>query len=141
MGEVIIPNRTWIATAHAVLQVGATPVLVDTEIDRPIIEIENIQEAINNKTKAIIPVHMNGRGAKMENLKEICKSNKLFLVEDAAQALMSLHEGKYLGTYGDIGCFSLSMAKLISTGQGGFLATNSSAICEQAKKIRIHGLD
>ena len=139
--EVIVPNRTWIATAHAVLQVGAIPILVDTELDRPIIDIQNIQKVINRKTKAIIPVHMNGRGADMERLKEICKENGLYLIEDAAQALMSMHKGKYLGTHGDIGCFSLSMAKLISTGQGGFLATNSDNISEQAKKIRTHGLD
>jgi len=138
--EVIIPDRTWIATAHAVINAGATPIVVDTEKDRPVMSIESMEKAISRKTKAIIPVHMNGRGVDMEQLNRIAKANNIKVVEDAAQAFMSRHKGKYLGTYGDVGCFSLSMAKLISTGQGGFLVTNSDDLNTKIRRMRTHGV-
>ena len=138
--EVIIPDRTWIATAHAVINAGATPIVVDTERDRPVMSIESMEKAISKKTKAIIPVHMNGRGVDMKKLNRIAKENNIKVIEDAAQSFMSRHKGKYLGTYGDIGCFSLSMAKLISTGQGGFLVTNSDALNTKIRRMRTHGV-
>ena len=139
--EVIIPDRTWIATAHAVLLLGAVPVIVDTKYDSPIIDEESIEGVLTSKTKAIIPVHMNGRAANMEFIKSIANKHSLMIIEDAAQAFMSKSNDKFLGTIGDIGCFSLSMAKLISTGQGGFLVTKCSSLASKIKKIRTHGLD
>ena len=87
--EVIIPNRTWIATAHAVHLLGAKVVLVDTEKDRPIINTTLIEEKITSKTKAIIPVHMNGRSCDMQTINALAKKYKLFVIEDAAQAIAS----------------------------------------------------
>jgi len=139
--EVIIPDRTWIATAHAVLMLGAVPIIVDTKFDSPIIDEESVETVLTPKTKAIIPVHMNGRAANMDSIKSIANNNSLMVIEDAAQAFMSKFNEKFLGTIGDIGCFSLSMAKLISTGQGGFLATKCSSLASKIKKIRTHGLD
>ena len=139
--EVIIPDRTWIATAHAVLQVGATPKIIDIESERPVIDIEKIEKAINKKTKAIIPVHMNGRSVEMQKLLDIADHADIKVIEDAAQALLSKHNGKYLGTYGQIGCFSLSMAKLITTGQGGFLTTSCQQLNQKIRRIRTHGLE
>ena len=138
--EVIIPDRTWIATAHAVINAGATPIVVDTEVDRPVMSVESMEKAISEKTKAIIPVHMNGRGVDMEKVIGIAEAKNIKIVEDAAQAFMSKHKGKYLGTYGDIGCFSLSMAKLISTGQGGFIVTNSGELNTRIRRMRTHGV-
>ena len=101
--EVIVPNRTWIATAHAPAILGAKVVLVDVEVDRPIIDSHKIEEAITPRTKAIMPVHMNGRSA-------------------------------------DMGCFSLSVTKIIATGQGGFIATRDRKLYEKLVAIRTHGV-
>jgi len=139
--EVIIPNRTWIATAHAVHLLGAKVVLVDTEKDRPIINTTLIEEKITSKTKAIIPVHMNGRSCDMQTINALAKKYKLFVIEDAAQAIASKNSNGYLGTQSDIGCFSLSVAKTIATGQGGFSVTNNSELATKIRAIRTHGVE
>jgi len=139
--EVIIPNRTWIATAHAVHLLGAKVVLVDTEKNRPIIDATLIEEKITSKTKAIIPVHMNGRSCDMQTINALAKNYKLFVIEDAAQAIASKNTYGYLGTQSDIGCFSLSVAKTISTGQGGFVVTNDSELATKIRAIRTHGVE
>ena len=108
--EVIIPNRTWIATAHAVHLLGANVVLVDTEKERPIIDATLIEKKITSKTKAIIPVHMNGRSCDMRTINLIAKKHNLFVIEDAAQAIASRNIDGYLGQQSDVGCFSLSVA-------------------------------
>ena len=139
--EVIIPNRTWIATAHAVHLLGAKVILVDTEEDRPIIDASLIEEKISSKTKAIIPVHMNGRSCDMSKIKEIANKNNLFVIEDAAQAIASRNSYGYLGTQSDVGCFSLSVAKTISTGQGGFAVTDNDVLASKIRAIRTQGVE
>ena len=93
--EVIIPNRTWIATAHAVHLLGANTVFVDVEEEKPIIDASLIEEKITSKTKAIIPVHMNGRSCDMKAINTIAKKYKLFVIEDAAQAIASRNSEGY----------------------------------------------
>mgnify|MGYP000064826314 FL=1 len=139
--EVIVPNRTWIATAHAPLMLGAKVVLVDVKSDIPIIDESQIRQKITSRTKAIIPVHLNGRAANMKIIRTIAEEYNLHVVEDACQALFSKdpHLG-YLGTQSEAGCFSLSVAKLISTGQGGFVVVNKKEIYEKLKLIRTHGI-
>jgi len=139
--EVIVPNRTWIATAHAVHILGAKVILVDVETDRPVVDIRKIEEAITDKTKVIVPVHLNGRSACMSEIEKVAKKYNLKVVEDAAQALFSRNKVGYLGTQSDIGCFSLSVTKLISTGQGGFVVTRSSKVSEKLRAIRTHGVE
>ena len=139
--EVIIPNRTWIATAHAVHLLGAKVILVDAEKNRPIINATLIEEKITSKTKAIIPVHMNGRSCDMKTINELAKKYKLFVIEDAAQAIASKNAYGYLGTQSDIGCFSLSVAKTIATGQGGFVVTNDSELADKIRAMRTHGVE
>jgi perosamine synthetase len=139
--EVIIPNRTWIATAHAVNLLGANVVLVDTEKERPIIDASLIEKKITSKTKAIIPVHMNGRSCDMRTINLIAKKHNLFVVEDAAQAIASRNIDGYLGLQSDVGCFSLSVAKTISTGQGGFAVTNNSDLATKIRAIRTQGVE
>ncbi len=139
--EVIVPNRTWIATAHAVHLLGAKVILVDTEEKRPIIDTTLIENKISSKTKAIIPVHMNGRSCDMVKINQIAKKHNLFVIEDAAQAIGSRNSKGLLGTQSDIGCFSLSVAKTISTGQGGFTVTNNNELANKIRAIRTHGVE
>ena len=139
--EVIVPNRTWIATAHAVHILGAKVVLVDVEDTRPIIDVSQIESVISKKTKVILPVHLNGRPADMVAINEVAKKNGLNVVEDAAQALFSKNQDAYLGTQSDIGCFSLSVTKLISTGQGGFLVTKRDDLADNLRAMRTHGTE
>jgi len=139
--EVIIPNRTWIATAHAVHLLGGKVILVDVEADRPIIDVIQIEKVITPRTKAIMPVHMNGRSADMREIKKIALKHGLSVVEDAAQAIASRNADGYLGTQSDIGCFSLSVAKTIATGQGGFAVTNDNQLAKQMRAIRTHGVE
>ena len=139
--EVIVPNRTWIATAHAPLMLGAKVVLTDVKEDVPIIDGEKIEEHITSSTKAIMPVHLGGRAVDMDVIKNIAHKHGLFVIEDACQAFFSKDsQGNYLGTCSDVGCFSLSVAKLISTGQGGFIVTRNKQIYEKLKLIRTHGV-
>lgn len=138
--EVIVPNRTWIATAHAPALLGARVRLVDVEADRPIIDTAGIEEAITPQTKAIMPVHLNGRSADMREINRIAQKHGLKVIEDAAQALGSRNIDGLLGTQSDMGCFSLSVAKIIATGQGGFIATRDRMLYEKLVAIRTHGV-
>ncbi len=138
--EVIVPNRTWIATAHAVLLLGGKATLVDVRSDIPAMDISQVRRKITPKTKAIIPVHLGGRAVDMEEVDKISKEYGLFVIEDASQALFCKNQHGYLGTLSDAGCFSLSITKLISTGQGGFIVTRSKDTYEKLKLARSHGV-
>ena len=139
--EVIVPNRTWIATAHAPMILGAKPILVDVLPDCPIIDTSLIEEKITEKTRAIMPVQLNGRSVKMEEVWKIAKKYNLKVIEDSAQGLFSKYKGTFMGTESDAGCFSFSVAKLIPTGQGGFVATKQKSMYEKLKLMRTHGVD
>jgi perosamine synthetase len=138
--EVIVPNRTWIATAHAPMILGARAVLIDVEPKRPIIDPSQIERAITPRTKAIVPVHLNGRSADMAAIRQVAEKHGLRVVEDAAQALGSRNSAGLLGTQSDIGFFSLSVAKIIATGQGGFVATRDERLYESIRLVRTHGV-
>lgn len=138
--EVIVPNRTWIATAHAVVLLGAKPIFVDCQRDLPIVDAEAIEPLITSRTRAIIPVHLNGRSADMNAIHNIARKHGLRVVEDAAQALCSRNEAGFLGTQSDVGCFSLSVTKIITTGQGGFVVTREEGLAKRLVSIRTHGI-
>lgn len=138
--EVIVPNRTWIATAHAPMMLGAKVVLVDVLPDIPAMDVSQIKKKITKKTKAIMPVHLNGRADDMDEINAIAKEYGLYVMEDAAQALFSRNANGYLGTQSDLGCFSFSVAKLITTGQGGFVVTKNKDLYEKLVLVRNHGL-
>jgi len=138
--EVIVPNRTWIATAHAPYLLGAKVVLVDIEKHRPCLDCTQLEAAITPRTKAIIPVHLNGRACDMNHIRQLAVRHHLKVIEDAAQALGSRPEGVQLGTRSDIGCFSLSVAKIIATGQGGYACTNDDTLAARMRSIRTHGV-
>lgn len=137
--EVIVPDMTFIATANAVHLTGAKPALVDINPNNLNISIEALIKAITPKTKAIVPVHVTGRAADMESILKVARDHKLFVVEDAAEAFMSKHNGKYLGTFGQAGCFSFSPNKTITTGQGGMIVTNDSELLVQLRELKDHG--
>lgn len=139
--EVIVPNRTWIATVNAPLMLGAKVVLVDVLPDIPIMDVAQIKKKITSRTKAIIPVPLNGRAVNMDEIWGIARKHGLLVVEDASQALFSKQAGQYMGTQSDAGCFSLSIAKLLPTGQGGFVVTTNKTTYKNLKRIRTHGVD
>jgi dTDP-4-amino-4,6-dideoxygalactose transaminase len=138
--EVIVPNRTWIATAHAVMMAGAKVVLADDDGLCPEVFVKSVKEKINSRTKAILPVHLGGRGADMVSLKKIAKKKKILVFEDAAQAFYSKNEEGFLGTQSEAGCFSLSVPKLITTGQGGFVVTRNRKTYQKLQALRNHGV-
>lgn len=138
--EVIVPNRTWVATAHAPLLLGARVILVDVEKERPILDVDSLKGKITQRTKAIMPVHLNGRSVNMPVVNKIAEEYGLKIIEDAAQAFCSRNEFGMLGCQSFAGCFSLSPAKLISTGQGGFVVTRDKTVYEKLKLIRTHGV-
>ena len=139
--EVIVPNYSWVATAHAPALLGAKVIPVDTLPNLPLLDCNAIEKHITTKTKAIIPVHLNGRACEMNDINILAKEYGLFVVEDSAQAFMSCDaHGQKLGTLSDIGCFSLSMCKLLSSGQGGFCVTKDAALANRLRELRTHGL-
>ena len=138
--EVIVPNRTWIATAHAPLILGAKVRIGDVESTRPLMDVTQIENLITTRTKAIVPVHLDGRSANMREVHRIAQKYDLIVIEDAAQALGSRNADGFLGTQSDMGCFSLSVAKIISTGQGGFVVTKSESLYKKLVSIRTHGV-
>ena len=138
--EVIIPNRTWIATAHAALLLGAKVVLIDVEAERPIMDVTQLESKITPRTKAIMPVHLNGRSVVMKEVNRIATEYGLRVIEDAAQAFCSRNACGLLGVQSNVGCFSLSVAKIISTGQGGFVVTRNEETYERLRLMRTHGV-
>jgi len=137
--EVIVPSFTFIATANAVLMVGAKPVFADIEEERYGLDPEDVKRKITPKTRAIIPVHYGGCPSKIEELKRIAQENNLLLIEDAAESFGAKEKGKLVGTFGDSAMFSLCQTKVFTTGEGGFIVTNSEEIYEKLKLIRSHG--
>lgn len=137
--EVIVPDLTFIATANAVAMTGALPVLVDVDIKTLTMDSEAFRKAITKKTKAVIPVHVSGRGADMKAILTIAKKHNIEVVEDAAEAFMSKYKGKYLGTWGRLGCFSWSPAKIITTGQGGTIVTNDERLQTILRQLKDQG--
>ena len=120
--EVIVPNYTMVATPNSAELIGARAVYVDVEPQTLCMDFSKMEEAITNKTKAVIFVSINGRvSSQMHELVNSCKKRGLMLIEDAAQSLGSFYDGRHLGTYGDVGSFSFSAPKIITTGQGGLL--------------------
>lgn len=137
--EVIVPDFTMIASANAVALVGATPVLVDINPQTLCLDLKATEAAITRKTKAIMYVNINGRFPDIEEFVALARNRKLFLVEDAAQALGSRHKGKHSGTYGIAGSFSFSYPKVITTGQGGALVTDDEEVFQKIWRIRDFG--
>jgi dTDP-4-amino-4,6-dideoxygalactose transaminase len=138
--EVITTAMTFNATAEAISQNGAKPVFVDINPNTLSIDPKNIANAITSKTKAILPVHLYGIPAPMDEIMKIARQKNLFVVEDCAQAHGSTYKGKKMGTFGDIGAYSFMPAKnLGSYGDAGAIVTNKKEYADHIKKLRNHG--
>lgn len=137
--EVIVPNYTMIASINSVTMVGATPILVDVDPETLTLSTEIIAAARTSRTKAVMHVSLNNRSTSMEEIACYCKEHHLLLLEDAAQSLGCRIGGRHYGTFGDIGCFSFSTPKIISTGQGGCVVTDSDELAQQMRKIKNFG--
>ena len=137
--EVIVPSFTFMATANAVLMVGAKPVFADITLDNYGLDPKDVERKITSKTKAIIVVHLYGYPAHIEQLLELAEKHNLAVIEDTAQALGSSVKGKYVGTFGLLGCFSMYPSKLITTAEGGFITTNDESLAQKLRMIRNHG--
>jgi perosamine synthetase len=138
--EVIVPDYTMVATPNSAELIGAKAVFVDIDKKNLCMDFQNMKEAITDKTKAVMLVTINGRYPdNIEEFVSFCKEKGLWLIEDAAQSLGSRYNGKHLGTFGDIGSFSFSAPKIITTGQGGALVTDNEELFDKIKKIRDFG--
>ena len=138
--EVIVPTRTFIATAHAASLLGAGVVLVDSRSDSPNMDVAETAKKITPRTKAIMPVHLNGRVCDMAAVRALAEEHGLAVIEDACQGMFSRGPGGFQGTLGDCGCFSFGMVKLVSTGQGGAIVTSDRGLYKKLAAIRNHGV-
>ena len=137
--EVIMPAFTFVSTANAFVLRGAKIVFVDIRPDTMNIDENLIEAAITDKTKAIVPVHYAGVACEMDKILEIAKKHKLLVIEDAAQGVMAKYKDKYLGTIGDIGCYSFHETKNYSSGEGGAVVFKDNRFTDMAEIIREKG--
>ncbi len=137
--EVIVPSFTFIATANAPKFVGAKPVFADIEEKTFGLDPEDVMEKITKKTRVILPVHYGGCPCKIEALREIAEDHNQVLIEDAAEALGAKVGDRRVGTFGDSGMFSFCQNKIITTGEGGAMVTDSRDLYEKMKLLRSHG--
>jgi dTDP-4-amino-4,6-dideoxygalactose transaminase len=139
--EVITPPNSFVASTAAIVHVGATPVFADVLPDQNI-DPEAIADEITPLTKAIMPVHLTGRVADMGPILDLAEKHGLLIIEDAAQAIGSLYDGKKAGTFGDAGCFSAHPLKNLNAGgDAGFVTTNNADLASQLRRMRNHGLE
>lgn len=139
--DVLVPSFTFVATANAVVSVGARPVFVDILEDSYTMDPADAEARMTPRTRAIIPVHLYGNVARMGEIAEAAKRQGARIIEDAAQALGSTLDGRHAGTFGDIGCFSLYPAKVMTSGgEGGFAATDRPRLRDRMRMARNHGM-
>jgi perosamine synthetase len=138
--EILIPSFTFVATANSVACTGAKPVFVDIEKDTYTMDPLDLENKITKKTRAIIPVHLYGHPAKMDEIKEIANKHSIIVIEDACQSLGSTYDGKQTGTLGQMGCFSMYASKVLTSGEGGAITTDSDEFAEKLRMIRNHGM-
>lgn len=139
--EVIVPAFSYVATANVVEMVGATCVFADIDISTFNIDITKIEPLITPKTKAIIPVHEFGLACDIEAVMAIANRHNLFVIEDAACALGAMQNEKHVGTFGQLGSFSLHPRKSITSGEGGVLLTEDDALAKKLRQLRNHGIE
>lgn len=137
--EVITTPFSFAATGNSILYVGAKPVFVDIDRETYNIDPKKIEDAITNKTKAIMPVHLYGQPAEMKPINETAEDNGLIVIEDSAQAHGATYKGKKAGSLGDMGCFSFYPTKNMTTSEGGMVTTDHEEMAEQIRVLRAHG--
>ena len=138
--EVIVPNITFAASINTVIHCGATPVLCEVDPVTWCIDPKEIKKLINSRTKAIMPVHLYGQPAQMDEIIKLANENSLYIIEDCAEALGSMWKNKNVGTFGDASTFSFFGNKTITTGEGGMVLFKSKEIRDRAIILRDHGM-
>lgn len=137
--EIIVPALSFVATGNAVIHAGFKPVFVDIDRNTLNIDPQKIERVITKKTRAIMPVHLMGKPADMDAINAIAKKYKLYVVEDAAEAHGAEYKGKKVGTLGDMAAYSLYLAHIISTIEGGIVVTNNLEFADIMRSLRCHG--
>ncbi len=137
--EVVIPSFTFVSTANVIVALHAKPVFVDIRNDYNI-DSAKIEKAIGKRTKAIMPVHLYGYPATLDEIKEIAQRRSVAVVEDAAESIGASYKGKQTGSTSEFGCFSLYATKVITSGEGGAIATNDDELAYKVRLIRNHGM-
>jgi dTDP-4-amino-4,6-dideoxygalactose transaminase len=138
--EVIIPTMTFASTGETVLYFNARPVLVDCAPNSFHVDPRQVEAAITNRTKAIVPVHYSGFACDMDAILDVARTKGLKVIEDAAHALPSTYKGKTIGTLGDITCFSFYATKTLTTGEGGMVTTENEQYAERIRALSLHGI-
>jgi len=138
--EVITTPMTFIATANTIIHTGAKPVFIDVEKDTGLINPDLIENAVNEKTKAILPVHLYGQMCDMKKIRSVADKYNLKIVEDAAHCIEGKRDGIGPGQLGDIACFSFYATKNITCGEGGAVATNNEELAGKVRLLRMHGM-
>ncbi len=139
--EVITTAMTFCSTVNAIIHSGAKPVLVDIDYKTGNIDTNSIKHAINENTKAIVPVHYAGRPCNMTEIMNIAKNNNLIVIEDCAHAVETQYKKKPAGTIGDFGCFSFYATKNLAIGEGGMIITKNKNYSKRLKILSLHGMD
>ena len=137
--EVVVPAFTWVTSAHAAEYVGAKAVFADVDLASFNIDPHAFESAITPRTRAVVVVHLFGKAAPMNDIMQIARRHGLAIIEDAACAVGTTFEGVPVGSVGDIGCFSFHPRKVITTGEGGMVTTNSQELANRTKSLRNHG--
>ena len=137
--EVIMADSNWIATLSPVIQEGLKPIFVDVNKDNWCLDPIEVEKKINKNTSLIIATHLYGNICDMEQIKKVAKKNKIYVLEDSAEALGSKLKNKLCGTLSDVGCFSFHGSKTLTTGEGGMIVTNNRKIYEKCKILSNHG--
>jgi len=137
--EILVPSFTFVSTVNAPLMVGAKPKLIDIETDTYGMDPQKLEKSISKKSKLIMPIHYSGLPCKIDEIRSIAKKNKITLVEDSAESIGAKIKSKKIGSFGDVSIFSFAGNKILTTGEGGAVTTNSSKMYKKFKLIRSHG--
>lgn len=141
--ELFVPDMTFTSSGEVIRYLNADPIILDVEYRTNLITPEILEAGIKKHphAKAVVVVHYGGQAADMDPIINLCKSHNLRIIEDAAHAFPTKYHGKYIGSFGDVTCFSFYANKTITTGEGGMIATNDEAVYKRAKVMRLHGIN
>ena len=139
--EVIVPNFTFGASINAIIHSGATPVLADVEADTWTIDLDELRKLITPQTRAVMPVHIYGQPARLDEIREIASEKGIFVIEDCAEALGATYKNRRVGLDGDCTCFSFFANKSITTGEGGMVVFKDAEMAQRARILRDHGMN
>src|ERR687883_1617616 len=138
--EVLLPSFTFVATANAVVAAGGRPIFVDIKKDDYTMDVSDLKSKITKKSKVIIPVHLYGHPADMDEITELADKHGIDVIEDACQSLGSTYKKRQTGTFGAMGCFSMYASKVVTAGEGGAISTDNDELADKIKMIRNHGM-